>query len=286
MAHHQAFSATTRPIVHRTSGQRLGPLTRMMSPGDLGQRVKPFVFLDLFESVPSTGTGFRPHPHSGIATLTTFLEGSMTYGDTTGKQGAMTAGSVEWMRAGSGVWHAGEPAPDHMMRGYQLWIALPPSLELAPAQSLYLEAEQIARDGPARILLGRYGDKVSPIPLPVSITYLHVRLADGERWTYQPAADHDTAWLALNSGKLHVGGTVLERELAVFAQGNEAIGMTAEGDVELVIGSAANHPHPLVMGAYSVHTCIEALAEGERTINQLQHSPAFAALNRREARWS
>ncbi|RNM09245.1 pirin family protein [Dickeya undicola] len=283
MAHHQAFSTTTRAVVHRTSGQRFGPITRMMSPGDVGQWVKPFVFLDLFEAVPSTGSGFRPHPHSGIATLTTFLEGRMTYGDTTGKQGVMTAGSVEWMRAGGGVWHAGEPAPDHMMRGYQLWIALPPSLELAPAQSLYLTPEQIACDGPARILLGRYGNKVSPIPLPVSITYLHVLLADGERWTYQPAADHDTAWLALNSGKLHVGGTVLERELAVFEQGNGVIEMTAEGDVELVIGSAATHPYPLVMGAYSVHTNIDALAEGERTIKQLQHSPAFTALNRREA---
>ncbi|NPE52331.1 pirin family protein [Dickeya dadantii] len=283
MAHPPAFSATTRAIVHRTSGQRLGPLTRLMTPGDLGQWVKPFVFLDLFESIPSTVTGFRPHPHSGIATLTTFLEGRMTYGDTTGKQGAMSAGSVEWMRAGSGVWHAGEPAPDHMMRGYQLWIALPPSLELAPAQSLYLEPERIERDGPARILLGRYGGATSPIPLPVSITYLHVRLTDGERWTYQPGADHDTAWLALNSGKLHVGDTVLERELAVFAPGNQAIEMTAEGDVELVIGSSAKHPYPLVTGAYSVHTSIDALAEGERTIDQLQHSPAFAALNRRTA---
>jgi len=270
--------AAPRFIRHRTYGTRQGPITRLMSPGDLGEHLKPFVFLDLFEMAPSAGRGFMPHPHSGIATLTAFLEGSMTYGDTTGKRGAMSEGSVEWMLAGSGVWHAGEAAPGKVMRGYQLWVALPPELELAPAQSLYLEPALIDRDGPARILLGTYGDKASPIPLPVSMTYLHVRLADGERWTYMPPADHDIAWLATNSGRLHVGDAILERELAVFADGDSAIKVIAEGNVEFVIGSAAKHPYPLVTGSYSVHTSSAALARGEHTLSELRRSPAFSAL--------
>lgn len=270
-----------RQIRYRTSGQHLGPITRLMSPGDLGEHLKPFVFLDLFEFTPSVGRGFVPHPHSGIATLTAFLEGSMTYGDTTGKRGAMAEGSVEWMRAGSGVWHAGEPLPGIAMRGFQLWIALPPPLELAPADSLYLEADRIERDGPARVLLGHYNGKSSPIPAPSSLTYLHVRLAGGERWVYQPAPTHDIAWLAANAGQLLVGKAVLERELAVFAEGHGAIDIVALGDAEFVIGSAAKHPHPLVNGSSSVHTSEAALAEGERTIVTIQRGPAFTALKSR-----
>ena len=152
----------------------MGPITRLMSPGDLGERLKPFVFLDLFESDGLKGGGFAPHPHSGIATLTTFLEGAATYADTTGKSGLLTDGSVEWMRAGEGVWHAGAPVPGKAMRGYQLWLALPAELEHAPAESLYLEDARIETHGPARVLLGAYGDKSSPIPLPVPIAYLHV----------------------------------------------------------------------------------------------------------------
>jgi hypothetical protein len=38
-----------RKIARRTRGSRHGPITRLMSPGDLGQLLKPFVFLDLFE---------------------------------------------------------------------------------------------------------------------------------------------------------------------------------------------------------------------------------------------
>ena len=273
-----SLTAGGRTITRRSQGSRRGPVTRLMSPGDLGALVKPFVFLDLFELERVDGPGFAPHPHSGIATLTTFLEGSMTYGDSTGKRGALSDGSVDWMRAGRGVWHSGHPAPGQAMRGYQLWLALPPALELAPPQSLYLEPNRIESAGPARVLLGRYEGVESPISLPMPITYLHVRLENGERWTYQPSPDHDVAWLALNRGRLHTAGNVLEREMAIFAEGRGAIELFAEGDVELVIGSAAKSPHPLVTGYYSVHTNEAALMEGERNIEELRGSPAVSAL--------
>jgi hypothetical protein len=40
----------TRRIVHRTRGYGDGPIVRLMSPSDLGEQLKPFVFLDLFEA--------------------------------------------------------------------------------------------------------------------------------------------------------------------------------------------------------------------------------------------
>ena len=38
---------TQRRIVKRTRGQGGGPITRLMSPSDLGETLKPFVFLDI-----------------------------------------------------------------------------------------------------------------------------------------------------------------------------------------------------------------------------------------------
>ena len=116
---------TLRPIIHRTSGQTHGPITRLASPGDLGKVLKPFVFVDLFDNGGREFRGFGLHPHSGIATLTYMAEGSTRYEDTNGARGLLKAGGVEWMRAGHGVWHgggAGEPGP---ARGFQLWVALP-----------------------------------------------------------------------------------------------------------------------------------------------------------------
>jgi redox-sensitive bicupin YhaK (pirin superfamily) len=270
---------TPRRIVYRTRGHAHGPISRLMSPGDLGEHLKPFVFLDHFQTQAAAPVKFGAHPHSGIATLTTFLEGGATYADSTGQSGVLTAGSVEWMRAGRGVWHTGAPVPGQVMRGYQLWLALPQALELAEPESLYLDPARIVSEGPARVLLGAYRGKSGPIPLPVSITYLHVRLQAGEPWTYQPGEDHDVAWLAVNRGRLKAGDLVLEDELAMFEEGQGAIDLVADGPTEFVIGSAAKHPHPLVKGSYSVHTSAQALAEGEGRIVELRTTPQVIALD-------
>jgi redox-sensitive bicupin YhaK (pirin superfamily) len=68
----------TRRIVHRTRGQEHGPIVRLMSPSDLGEELKPFVFLDLFEADMRALAGSMPvHPHSGIATVTVFADGDV-----------------------------------------------------------------------------------------------------------------------------------------------------------------------------------------------------------------
>jgi redox-sensitive bicupin YhaK (pirin superfamily) len=273
-----------RRVAHRTHGQRHGPLTRLMSPGDLGELVKPFMFLDHFESPRPQGPGFPAHPHSGLATHTTLLAGTVDYGDSTGKSGAMHGGDVEWMQAAGGVWHWGTPRSGGPVRGYQLWIALPAALEHAPAESHYIDASQIASDGRVRVLLGSHGALTSPIPYREPLCYLHVKLADGERWTYQPALDHDVAWLALHRGALRSAAATFADELVVFEPGNAAITVQAIGDTELVIGSARKHPHPLVCGSYSVHTSRAALIRGEQGIDEIATLPLVRAARQRTSR--
>ena len=228
-----------RGIVELTAGHTHGPITRLMSPGDLGEFVKPFVFLDYFEAPSSGGPQMADHPHSGIATHTTLLQGSVGYRDSTGKSGTLRAGSVEWMQAGGGVWHGGDLRPGEPVRGYQLWVALPAPLELQPAFSQYLDPEAVEPDGPVRVLLGSHGKRRSPIADVSRLAYLHVRLQDGEAWRYQPPVDHDVAWLAVNRGRLRVGGDVVARQMAVLNEGDAALEVRAEGPTELVLGSAA-----------------------------------------------
>jgi len=67
--------ASPRAIALRTRGHSHGPITRLVSPGDIGRLIKPFVFLDYFEADPANAPKFGFHPHSGIATLTLILSG-------------------------------------------------------------------------------------------------------------------------------------------------------------------------------------------------------------------
>src|ERR1700694_2425282 len=125
-----------RPIAHRFSHRAHGPITRLMSPSDVGHILKPFVFLDLvdYEGPPFEGS---LHPHSGIATVTYLFEGSASYIDPDNVRGVLGAGGVEWMQAGRGMWHGGGLDEAGRTRGFQLWIALPPQLELGPSGRIY-----------------------------------------------------------------------------------------------------------------------------------------------------
>ena len=55
----------------------------------------------------------------------------------------------------------------------------------------------------------------------------------------------------------------------LFEESGAAIELEAEGDTSFVLGSAIKHPHPLVLGYYSVHTTSAALAQGEEEINRI-----------------
>jgi len=270
-----ATTTEARAIVHRTRGSQHGPITRLMSPGDLGEFLKPFVFLDIVDAdATGFGKGFGMHPHSGIATLTWLSEGDTRYEDTTGEQGVLPAGGVEWMRAGNGVWHTGGPAPGtRRVQGFQLWVALPASEENAPAQSIYLAPSQVPQEGPARVLLGQYGGAQSLIPAPAPMNYLAVQLKHGEHWRYTPPAGHTVGWVAVSAGRVEAGdstgGPIATGELAVFEESGAAIDFVAHGDTSFVLGSAVKHPHDLVMGHYSVHTSKAALDQGEAEIRRI-----------------
>ena len=259
-----------REIVHRTRGYTHGPITRLVSPSDLGEIIKPFVFLDLFDfdagkTPMSMESGW--HPHSGIATVTVVLDGSVRYAETTGKAGVLHAGSVEWMRAGNGVWHTGAPEPTGV-RGFQLWVALPPELENAPNASHYVLPEEVPVEGPVRVILGAYGKAKSPIASP-PMTYLVVSLKAGERWSYQPPVGHTVAWVAVQDGALRSSSRIPSGEIAIFEPSEASIDFVAEGDTRFVLGSAAEHPYDLVLGDYSVHTSEEALRQADAEIRRI-----------------
>src|SRR5258708_7620872 len=259
-----------RQIARRTRGQSEGSITRLMSPSDFGQLLKPFVFLDLFDNKGIPSRGFGLHPHSGIATLTYLAEGSVRYEDTNGSTGVLPAGGVEWMQAGGGVWHGGGSGKQGRTRGFQLWIALPPKLELAPSVSLYQGPEAIQHEGPASVLLGSYGSATSAIKAPSPINYLAVRLRQGERWRYQPPAGHTVLWVAVASGAVAVPDELRHGDLAAFEPSNDAIEFEARSDAEFVVASAVRHDHNLVLGYYSGHTSAGALREGEARISDME----------------
>src|SRR4030081_2959094 len=261
--------ALARRISYRTRGHSQGPTTRLVSPSDVGELIKPFVFLDYFDIDPQRMPAIGFHPHSGIATLTVLLEGQVSYEETSGTKGVIEPGGVEWMRAAGGVWHTGGVAGTARAKGYQLWIALPPEMESIESAAQYLGGEHFQWHGPARVILGRHGEAISKVAAPTTMNYWDVMLKKGKKWRYEPPHNHTVAWVALHEGKLATPEIVGKGELVVFGESNAALEFEAFEDTGFILGSAVKHPHDLVLGSYSVHTSKQALDKGEATIAEI-----------------
>jgi len=142
-------------------------------------------------------------------------------------------------------------------------------MESIESEAQYLGGEHFQSQGPARVILGRYGDAASKVSAPATINYLDVALKKGEKWRYEPPDNHTVAWIALHEGKLATPEIVGKGELAVFEESNAALEFEALEDTGFILGSAVKHPHDLVLGMYSVHTSKQALDRGEGKIAEI-----------------
>jgi len=269
-----AQAVPPRAVLRKTRGQSHGPVTRLMSPSDLGRLLKPFVFLDLVEADTANLPKFPKHPHSGIATVSVVTKGDMRFHYPTEGEGVIAYGGLEWMRAGGGIWHGDEASAGDSpsVQAFQLWIALPPELEYGPSLSQLIEAPSTPKVGVARVMIGQYGGAKSPAQAPDGITYLLITLAAGDRWTFEPPAGQTVAFLAVaQGGALDAADRLSAGELAVFEQSETPIAVQAgPSGAVFVIAAALPHPHDLVLGRYSVHTSVAALKAGEARIEELR----------------
>ena len=107
----------------------------------------PFLLLDDFRNdrPDDYRAGFPWHPHRGIETITYVLAGTVDHGDSLGNQGALGAGDVQWMTAGSGIMHQEMPQGDSKgrMHGFQLWANLPSSLKMTAPRYQDIKAAEI-----------------------------------------------------------------------------------------------------------------------------------------------
>lgn len=269
---------TLRKVELRSQGHAHGPITRLISPDELGNRLKPFIFLDFFNAEIQPGFGFPMHPHSGIATLTWQPGCDVQYQDTTGQSGVLKAGGLEWMNAGGGAWHQGKLLGSGRATGFQLWVPMPPGVEDGPSVGQYVPPEKVdvmrIPGGELRMLLESKVDSPggarSAIDSHQDMNYFAVTLQPDTTWRYTPPAGHTVAWAFPYEGAPQVQGKRCDRELLVFDESAGSIEVTSQTEAaRVLIGSASLHRHPLVLGPSSVHTTEAALRRGLDRIREI-----------------
>lgn len=149
-------------------------------------QIDPFLLLDEFcsDEPESYIAGFPPHPHRGFETVTYLIHGRMRHRDSTGKEGLLTSGAVQWMSAGRGVIHSEMPEQeDGLLRGMQLWVNLPGRDKMMEPRYQDIAPERIPEieidGGRIRLIAGAYGERKGPAETHTPIVYMDVQLSPG-----------------------------------------------------------------------------------------------------------
>lgn len=77
------------------------------------------------------GTGFDTHPHRDMEIISYVVDGELTHRDSMGNQQTITRGHVQYMSAGTGVYHSEYNLGQETLRLLQIWI-LPVRAGYAP----------------------------------------------------------------------------------------------------------------------------------------------------------
>lgn len=185
-------------------------LRRAFGFGETGD-YDPFLLLDDFrnENPADYLAGFPWHPHRGIETITYVLAGTVNHKDSLGNQGALGAGDVQWMTAGSGILHQEMPKGNETgkMHGFQLWANLPSSLKMTNPRYQDIPSREIPDvaddDGTVvRIICGEFWGKKGPVEgVAADPRYLDVWVPPGKRKTIPvESSRHAFAYIFEGSG--------------------------------------------------------------------------------------
>lgn len=68
------------------------------------------------------GTGFGTHPHQNMEIVSYVVNGELTHGDSMGNERTISRGQVQYMSAGTGVYHSEYNHGSEVVRLLQIWI--------------------------------------------------------------------------------------------------------------------------------------------------------------------
>ncbi len=247
------------------------PVSSVVSPDVLGQRLSPFVLFDYAGPAEFPPTDAAPgvdfHPHRGFETVTVVYQGELEHRDSSGGGGKIGPGDVQWMTAASGLLHEEKHSHEFSRRGgvlemAQLWVNLPARHKMAPPRYQALLADAIPTfalpddAGSVRVVAGELQGTPGPAKTFTPVLLWDVRLRAGARARLALPAGANAGFL-VRRGAVWVGGSeaVRARQLAVLGNEGDALGLEAEEEAELLVLGGQPIREPIAMyGPFVMNT--------------------------------
>lgn len=208
-------------------------LKRIFGGQSTASLTDPFLLLDHFGSSRKEDyeMGFPWHPHRGIQTITYLLEGKVEHEDSEGNRGTILPNDLQWMSAGSGIYHQEMPRPLDMkdpeqmalskglpesMVGLQLWLNMPSDEKMSTPAYRDIRGksvEQLSTESGAlvKLISGKFGDAISDFRGNPRIEpyYLDVALEKESEFSMDVPDSHNSLIYVI-SGKVRTGKSDIE----------------------------------------------------------------------------
>ena len=219
------------------------------------RRTDPFLALaeDWFSE-----PGFEWHPHRGIETVTTVLDGILEHGDNLGNAGALQPGDVQWMTAGRGIIHRELAFRNELAHTLQLWVNLPASKKMVDTNYQDLRAADrpsvlspgVHIDVISGSVGGVAGRAVNQHPIHGSV----ITLDPGSQVDFDVPSKHRAFLYVLDGAATIAGKSVADGQIAwsdPSRDGSSAIRLASagkDGSTRVMVYSGTPLREPVVMG--------------------------------------
>lgn len=151
------------------------------------------------------GTGFDTHFHKNMEVVSYVIDGELSHADSIGNKKALHRGHVQYMSAGTGIWHSEHSTSATTTRFLQIWI-IPEENELPPNYGDFMFPWEDRENKWLQIVSSQNGNAPVKINQDVNI---HVLSLDAEKEINFEVSEGRQAYLVQIEGSANVNGTQL-----------------------------------------------------------------------------
>jgi len=175
------------------------------------------------------GGGFSTHPHKNMEIFTYVMRGSLEHKDSMGNGSVLSAGQLQYMSAGNGVYHSEfNPSEEEQTELYQIWLE-PKQIGGSPLyEEKVVDSEFLRND--LNILFSGNGRNGS-IVIRQDAEFSLVHLDEGKTIQLKPSSLFPFGWIQVISGTLRAGENQLfKADGMAIEDWNENIDIQAQTD--------------------------------------------------------
>ncbi len=167
----------------------------------------------LNDDLIAPNNGFDMHPHRDMEILTYVIDGELTHQDSMGNESTISRGHVQYMSAGTGVFHSEHNYGSETLRLLQIWI-LPDRKDHTPHYGDFRYDWDLRHNKFLQIASGKSNDNIASIKINQDVNFYVIEIDEGQEFDFE-VDENRQAYLIQIEGSSDISGITLNERDAL-----------------------------------------------------------------------